>query len=139
MTMNRCRKLSRAYELLLELLARGPVPIAMCLERGRALGLGEGAVRAARKRLPIRTVYKPITHGANYWELTADVVDGPPAFWRTRNATKFCIDCRAPLAGRHYLTLRCRSCKLKVNAARRRVADRLRRYAHKDSASHIQV
>jgi hypothetical protein len=117
MSATRCRKLALAYDLLREILGRGPVPISVCLLRAREIGLSDGTMRAARKLLPIQVVWQRVTLGQNYWELTNDVVGEPPEFWRTPVTIRYCVGCSTALLERHPITKRCRRCQLARLAA----------------------
>jgi hypothetical protein len=85
--MTRARKLAAAHALLVDLLARGPVMISVCVDRAAEIGISRGTVYAALRRLPSALVRRPADRGQVYLELKGE--PGPaPEWWRTPSGRK---------------------------------------------------
>jgi hypothetical protein len=116
---SRCPKLAAAYNLLIELLAPGPVSVSTCVARARDLEISEATLYAARPRLPIAASRAPWRDGGAYWSLAGDAADAPTS-WKPLRPPKPCAGCGKLMAGAHGLRQRCRPCRLALNVARER-------------------
>jgi hypothetical protein len=117
---SRCKKLARAYGLLIEMLSRGPVLIAVCIARAASIGVGQRCLYRARSLLPIEVKRIPYRDGGTYWWLAGLPASDPPARWRPLAPVPVCIGCGIELPDRCGNVRRCRVCKLKFNAMRAR-------------------